>query len=76
MEQFVWATKNIDKISPKACREWAMNNYSLDAIAPMYEEFFQTVKLAKTPEGWYSENPDRDNLDWMNKKYPSECFKC
>jgi glycosyltransferase involved in cell wall biosynthesis len=75
MEQFVWATKNIDKISPKACREWAMNNYSLDAIAPMYEEFFHTVTLAKQPKGWYEEYPERTELDWMVRKYPSECCK-
>jgi hypothetical protein len=70
MEQFVWATKNINKISNKACRDWAMENFSLDAIAPMYEEFFHTVKLAKTSKGWYSEYPERETLDWMKRSYP------
>lgn len=71
MEQFVWATKNIHNIKPAACREWAMNNFSLDAIAPMYEEFFGMVKRAKQPGGWYEENPERENLNWMVRNYPT-----
>jgi hypothetical protein len=47
-----------------------MENFSLDAIAPMYEEFFHTVKLAKTSKGWYSEYPERETLDWMKRSYP------
>jgi glycosyltransferase involved in cell wall biosynthesis len=69
MEQFVWATKNIDRISSSACREWAVENFSLDAIAPMYEEYFDTVKRAQSG-GWYAENPERADLDWMVRKYP------
>jgi len=71
MEQFVWATKNIENIKPQNCREWA-ENFSLESIALMYEEFFQMVKLAQTPEGWYSENPEREELNWMIKKYPGK----
>lgn len=71
MEQFVWATKNIHNINPAVCREWAMSNFSLDAVAPLYEEFFGMVKRAKEPNGWYTENPERDELDWLTRKYPS-----
>lgn len=72
MEQFVWATKNINKIDPKVCRQWAMDNFSLDAIAPMYEEFFYMITSSKK-HGWYYENPGRSELDWMTRKYPSNC---
>lgn len=69
MEQFVWATKNAGSIKPAACREWAEQNFSLDAIAPSYEEFFATVQRTHK-DGWYAENPEREDLDWMTKKYP------
>jgi glycosyltransferase involved in cell wall biosynthesis len=69
MEQFVWATKNVDRLSNSACREWAMNNFSLEAVAPMYEEYFDSLKRTTTG-GWYSPNPERENLDWLKRKYP------
>ena len=40
-EQFCWAAKNIDTIKPKDCREYAMNNYTLERIGSMYEEYFK-----------------------------------
>lgn len=71
MEQFVWAIKNVDKLNRKACREWAMNNFTLGAIAPMYEEYFDTIKRTRGPQGWYEPYPERDQLSWMTRKYPS-----
>ena len=52
MEQFVWAIKNVGRLNRKACREWAMNNFTLDAIAPMYEEYFNMIKRSKSSGGW------------------------
>ena len=67
-EQFVWAAKNIDKISPEYCREYAVNNFSIDRIKYMYQEYFeQLVNLWKA--GWYERNESRDNLDWLNRIY-------
>lgn len=72
IEQFVWAGKNIDKISRKACREWAMNNFSLDRVALMYEEHFNTVlKVYDGSGGFYCSNDDRKELDWLTRYYPS-----
>lgn len=71
MEQFEWAAKNIDKISRKACYDWAMNNFSLDRVALMYEEYFQTLsKVHDGSGGFYAKNPDRTDLDWMVRYYP------
>lgn len=69
-EEFCWAAKNIHKIKPKACREWAMN-FSLEKVAKMYEEYFQAVLNIHTGNGWYEPNPNRTDLDYNRKQYPT-----
>ncbi len=70
-EQFVWAAKNIDTISPKACREWAEKNYNFNKIGKMYKEYFQSLQnLSKG--GWYTENNERTEMEWLTKAYPKE----
>ena len=68
-EQFIWATENIENIKPKDCRTWA-ENYTLDKVAPMYEEYFQSILNIHTGNGWYEPNDKRTNLDWLKKDYP------
>ena len=71
MEQFEWACKNVHKISRKACYEWAMNNFSLERVALMYEEYFETLaKVHDGSGGFYAENTKRTNLDWLVRYYP------
>jgi glycosyltransferase involved in cell wall biosynthesis len=70
MEQFVWAAKNIHKISRKACRKWAEDNFSLEHIAPMYEEYYSSLIPYFTGKGFYADNKDRKELDWMKRDYP------
>lgn len=70
MEQFVWAAKNIGNIDPLSCRHWALANYSLERIAPMYEEYMQMVFNLKG-QGFYQEFPKRKQLMWMTKSYPA-----
>jgi len=73
IEQFVWAAKNINKISRRACREWAVNNFSLDRVSRMYEEYFQTLmKVHDGSGGYYSKNDDRTDLEWLNRYYPAD----
>ena len=73
IEQFYWAAKNIDKISRQACRDWAMNNYSIQRVSKMYEEYFKTLtKVHDGSGGYYADNSDRDELDWLQKYYPIE----
>lgn len=71
IEQFVWAARNIDKISRKACREWAMNNFSLERVSLMYEEYFETLSKVRNGNGFYEVNDDRTELDWLNRYYPT-----
>ena len=69
-EQFVWAAKNIGNIKPADCRNYAEKNYSMGRIAPMYEEYFQSVLNVHGKKGWYEPNPNRKDLDWLKKEYP------
>ena len=70
MEEFVWALKNIDRIKPQDCRDWALRNFALEKVAGMYEEYFQAVLNIHGGAGWYQENPGRNNMDYAVKHYP------
>lgn len=67
-EEFCYAVNNIDKIKYEDCRRWAVENYSTERVGKMYEEYFQRIyKLFD--EGWYSENNERNELDWLKKYF-------
>lgn len=68
-DQFCWAAQNIDRIDPQNCRTWA-ENFSLDKVASMYEEYFQSVLNVYTGNGWYEPKPGRSELSWLSKSYP------
>jgi FkbM family methyltransferase len=69
MGDFVQAIHNIDKISPRNCREWG-ENFSLEKVAPMYEKYFQDVLDVYTGPGWYT-TKDSSVLNAFEKKYPN-----
>ena len=69
-EEFTWAARNIDRIDPQDCRDWALANYSLEKVAGMYEEYFQSVLNIHGKQGWYEPNPNRTSLDYNKKHYP------
>lgn len=69
-EQFLWAAKNIDTISPRACREWAEANYNFKKIGGMYKEYFESIINVSKGTGWYTENDSRTELDWLTKIHP------
>lgn len=68
-EQFIWAAKNIDTIDTKKCRQWALDNYSMDKVSSMYEEYFNSLINIVNGKGWYEPNLSRTNLDWLKKSY-------
>jgi glycosyltransferase involved in cell wall biosynthesis len=70
-EQFLWAAKNIGNITPATCREWAANNFSIERVGRMYDEYFYGVHNVFDGAGWYEPNPARRELDWLKKIWPA-----
>lgn len=68
-DHFLWAAKNIDNIDPKNCRKWG-ENFSLENIAPKYEDYFQNVLNVYQGKGWYEVDDDRNNLSFFERNYP------
>lgn len=64
--QFTWAIQNIHKIKSIECRKWG-ENFLLDNITPMYEEYFQNVLNLYTGDGWYTPK-DPLSPNWFNRK--------
>lgn len=62
MEHFRWAAENVkDKINPFDCRMHGFN-FSLENIAPFFNEYFKSILDLRTGKGWY-EPRTRTNLD-------------
>ena len=59
-QDFIDAIENINKgkISSKKCREIG-EKFSLENIAPKYEEFFKRIMDVQKRDGWYERNNDR-----------------
>jgi glycosyltransferase involved in cell wall biosynthesis len=70
-DQFCWAAENISQIKPENCRAWA-ENFTLDRVAPIYEEYFQSVLDVHTGNGWYQRHPERTSIGWLDKYYPAK----
>jgi glycosyltransferase involved in cell wall biosynthesis len=70
-EQYLWAANNIHNINPKNCRAFA-ENFTLEKVGKMYEEYFQSVLNVYTGNGWYERNDARLQLNWLKKNYPHE----
>ena len=72
IDHFEWAIRNIDKIDPQVCYNWAMSNYSLEKVRQMYEEYFDMLIKLKFNEGFTLEDPHRTELNWLYKDYPDK----
>lgn len=44
MREFIYALKNIDKINPETCRQWAEENYSEKVVYRKYHEYFLKIQ--------------------------------
>lgn len=65
LEQFCWAAKNIDIIKPIDCHQWAINNFSVNRVKLMYDEYFNQLS-GLFGDGWYA-NKDRNELNWLRR---------
>jgi len=66
LAQFMLAAKNIDKIKPKDCREWAME-FTLEKVAPMYQEYFEQLQNLYQ-KGWYALDKSQKDIMKIIKK--------
>lgn len=59
-EDFEYALKNIENIDPQACRDWAMANFSLDAVYPKFNAFFnKAARHFTSDKGWYFDDQNK-----------------
>lgn len=70
-EQFTWAARNVHTIDPYACRSWAEQNFSLERVADLFDEYFYSVHNIFNGSGWYQENASRSDLNWLYRFQPS-----
>ena len=57
-----------DRIDSRVCRKWAVDNFSLERVSHMYDEYLHRVGehfIGKPWPGW------RQNIFWNAKNYPS-----
>jgi len=54
--EFVWAIENVDHLDPEIIHNSAVSKYSCDAVAPLYETYFQMVGDVLHGHGWYTES--------------------
>jgi glycosyltransferase involved in cell wall biosynthesis len=69
-EHITWAAKHIAEIKSSNCRKWA-ENFSLEKVSAMYEEYFYGISNIYGKKGWYEENEERTELDWLKRDFPS-----
>jgi glycosyltransferase involved in cell wall biosynthesis len=69
MNQFCQAAIEIDKIVPRMCREWA-ENFTLEAVAPQYSEYFTQVLGLHNGKDWNHFEPGTARLDVTKREYP------
>jgi len=50
-----WAAQQVKDLDPHKIREWAVKNFSIDAVAPLYQEFFDDIiSYANKETDWYT----------------------
>ncbi len=82
LDDYVWAAKNINRISSKDCRDYAMNNFSMDRVKYMYQRWFEDLyavyesAVDSSKKGWhriYSSN--ERHHECYRRFYPASAAK-
>lgn len=53
LSEFQAAAGRVDDLDPKAVRQWAMDRYTLDVVAPQYDQWLRRLGTLYD-KGWYS----------------------
>lgn len=53
--EFMWAAENAGSLNRIDIRDYAQSRWSLDAIGPQYDKYFQRLMTLKG-DGWYDDN--------------------
>lgn len=69
MDHFLYALQHIGDIEEGACRRHGIQ-FSMKRAALSYHEYFNMIKRNKN--GWWSYDPDRQELDWLVKQMTEE----
>jgi len=71
LSDFVAAAEHAGDLDPDAIRRWARQNYSMERVAAMYDEYFS--RLGELwGDGWYTVHHTPPS-DWLMKRWPQRC---
>jgi glycosyltransferase involved in cell wall biosynthesis len=66
-DDYMQAAQRLDGFEPERIRKYAVANYSMERIAPLYDIYFKRLSLANQPEGWIKPNPvNKEELYWWD----------
>jgi len=74
LREYTWAAAHIDRIDPHDCRQWAMQNFTMDAIGPRYDAYFQRLYDLKLGRDWKwvpEDNRDSGEVLVKRQRYPA-----
>lgn len=80
-EDHKYGVENLGKIDPQICRDWAMSNFSLDAVYPAFNQYFEKCAahfsyLHNTGKSsWYFERDNYEDFVWNYERNYSEFTK-
>jgi glycosyltransferase involved in cell wall biosynthesis len=55
-DDLYWAGKSLKRLDPQKIRQYAVDNFSLEAIAPKYDQYFNQIIDLNNGGGWYTVN--------------------
>tara|TARA_Y100000310_G_scaffold309797_1_gene354294 strand:+ start:702 stop:1163 length:462 start_codon:yes stop_codon:yes gene_type:complete len=73
--------EHLDEIDPQTCRNWAMSNFSMEAVYPAFNQYFEkcAAHFVEAQDNydkqWYLESPNYENTIWNYQKNYEEFTK-
>ena len=71
MDQFDWAVRNIQNIKPETCRQWALDNYTVEQARARYEEYFKQLRGVFFGCDFNGSDPSRVDIVGPKRLYSS-----